>query len=115
MPTASPSQLADPDSELGRAAAAVGRLYYVDLVPRASRNSHDSPESGQYHRQPRADMCQRCSMRAWRVNEQFAINTQHWFRSAQSAATVRSLNCVADALLPITCVSGMASDGHVQS
>ena len=47
VPTASPSQLADPDSDLGQAAAAAGRLYYVDLVPRAaSRNSLDSPESG---------------------------------------------------------------------
>ena len=46
VPTASPAQLADPDSELGRAAAAAGRLYYVDLAPRASRSSLDSPESG---------------------------------------------------------------------
>ncbi len=86
VPTASPSQLADPDSDLGQAAAAAGRLYYVDLVPRASRSSLDSPESGRLHSQCPADIPLRCCVRSHGVSQAVC----HDYTPLASAASLRS-------------------------
>ena len=45
VPTASPAEVADPDSDRGQSAAAAAQLYFVDLVPRAAHNSSGSVDA----------------------------------------------------------------------